>query len=312
MNKTGETSRILVVDDDPDNLEIVLAHLQHEGYEAQGVSSGEQAPEMMAKWSPHLVLLDVNMPKMDGFQTLELLRNKKEYVSVLFVSGNSQPQDVVKGLDAGADDYITKPFDALELLARIRAQLRIKELNDQLRELNYKLKQLADTDDLTGLYNMRSLYQKLEVEIKRAKRFKRCIGAIMMDMDRFKSINDNYDHIFGSFVLTEIGRIIQKNIRSIDLAARYGGDEFLILLTEIKFEGLQNFCERLKKSINKYKFKRDDVEIQTTSSIGFTLYNPETYTKDVEARQLVQLADKALYKAKNSGRNCIKYHEFKD
>ena len=304
-------ARILVIDDDHDILNIVLIHLAQADYEAKGVDSGEKAPQLMETWEPHLVLLDINMPGMDGFETLEFLRQKISYVSVIFVSGNNSPQDVVKGLNAGADDYVTKPFDTDELLARIRTQLRIKKLNDELREANSKLKQLADTDDLTGLYNMRSLYTKLNHEIERARRFHRCVGAIMMDMDHFKSINDNYDHIFGSFVLTEVGRIIQKNIRSIDMAARYGGDEFLILLTEIKLDDMRRFCQRLQKSIRKYVFKKDNASVQITSSIGFTLYDSKMHKEDVDAHQLVKKADKALYEAKNSGRNCIKYWDFK-
>ena len=310
--KAKEKARILVIDDDPDNLEIVLLHLEHAGYEVKGLDSGEKASSIMETWEPHLVLLDINMPRMDGFETLKFLRQKISYVSVIFVSGNSHPQDVEKGLDAGADDYVTKPFDAVELLARIRTQLRIKNLNDQLRKANLSLKQLADTDDLTGLYNMRALYNKLDNEIERARRFNRCVGAIMMDMDHFKSINDNYNHIFGSFVLSEVGRIIQRNIRSIDLAARYGGDEFLILLTEIKLEGLKRFCERLHKSIGRHLFKREDASTQTTSSMGFTLYNPKTYKGVINARCLIQKADNALYEAKNSGRNCIKYSKLKE
>src|SRR5690606_31562220 len=130
-------------------------------------------------------------------------------------------------------DYIPKPFVPLEFLARVRTQLRIKDLHDQLRLMNEKLKELVDTDDLTGLFNMRSLYQKLDVELARARRYQRQVGVVMMDMDYFKSVNDGHDHLFGSYVLSQVGAIIRKTIRTTDIAARYGGDEFLIVLTEI-------------------------------------------------------------------------------
>src|SRR5690606_20888894 len=149
----------------------------------------------------HLVLLDVNMPDLNGLETLAFLRQNREYISTIFISGNSDDEDVIRGLDSGADDYITKPFDPAVMLARIRCQLRIKDLRDELRRANVRLQELVEIDDLTGLYNMRSLYQKVDHELGRAARFNRSVAAVMMDMDHFKSVNDEHDHLFGSYVL---------------------------------------------------------------------------------------------------------------
>lgn len=251
------------------------------------------------------MLLDVNMPGLNGIETLRRLREQDEYVSCLFISGMSDSEDVIRGLDAGADDYIRKPFDVYEMLARVRSQLRIKDLNDKLKVANDKLKELVDIDDLTGLFNMRSLYKKLDYELDRARRYDRSVCVLMMDMDHFKRVNDDHDHLFGSFVLSEVGGIIRENIRKVDFAARYGGDEFLVVLTEINLKGAKVFAERLRERIESYKFENEAHRMRLTSSLGFAIVSPNKV--DIDARALVRQADKALYSAKDKGRNRFEY-----
>ncbi len=305
-----KSRRILVVDDDPSSLDIISEALGWEGYQVRKAPDGVRGLELLQQWSPDLVILDVNMPKMNGVETLKDLRRRGKYVSVMFISADSSTNAVVSGLDAGADDYIPKPFDPLELLARVRTQLRIKDLNDQLRVANEKLKELVDIDDLTGLFNMRSLYQKLDFELDRAVRFRRQVCVVMMDMDFFKSVNDGHDHLFGSFVLSEVGEIVRKTIRTVDIAARYGGDEFLMVLSEISREGAEIFCERLKKQIEEYHFDSGTDQIRLTASLGFAITG--IGESRVNAQDLVRAADVALYEAKRSGRNCVKsYHQEK-
>jgi len=303
--------RLLVVDDDPDSLDIIAEALKWEGYLVEKASSGEEGISLIKTWNPHLVLLDVNMPGMNGVETLKDLRAKEQYVSVMFISGNTSTEAVIGGLDAGADDYIPKPFDPLELLARVRTQLRIKDLNDQLRSSNEKLKELVDTDDLTGLYNMRSLYQRLDFELERARRFGRQVCVVMMDMDQFKSVNDGHDHLFGSFVLSMVGNIIRQNIRAIDIGARYGGDEFLIVLTEVGKDGAHHFCERLRQEIASNLYKHGVDEMHLTASIGFSITpaGMNISSPSIDAKDLVRVADNALYDAKRAGRNCVKFRE---
>jgi diguanylate cyclase (GGDEF)-like protein len=302
-----EDRRILVIDDDPDSLSIIGEALRWEGYQVHTAISGTEGLVQIQQWSPDLILLDVNMPEMNGVETLKDLRQRPDYVSVMFISGNTSTTHVISGLDAGADDYIPKPFEPLELLARVRTQLRIKDLNDQLRVANDQLKELVDTDDLTGLFNMRSVYQRVEAELLRAKRFNRQVCVVMMDMDYFKTVNDGHDHLFGSFVLSEVGRIIQKCIRNIDMGARYGGDEFLMLLTETNAEGARKFCERLRNMIGNHTFVSGKDSIKLTCSVGFAITSPGDGQTD--ARGLVRSADHALYEAKRAGRNCLKYVE---
>jgi diguanylate cyclase (GGDEF)-like protein len=295
--------RILAVDDDPDSLSLVTKALEWEGYKVESAHSGEEALRKITKWEPNLVLLDVNMPGINGLQTLEFLRGSPDYISTIFVSGSSNTEDVVKGLDAGADDYICKPYNPIELLSRVRCQLRIKDIRDELKKANAKLKELVEIDDLTGLFNMRSLYDRLDHELQRAARYNRAVAVIMMDMDHFKSANDENDHLFGSFVLAQVGKIIRNNIRRVDFGARYGGDEFLITLCEINYENACVFAERLRKVIEEHVFQNDKHTKKLTASIGMAV--TPVGRSLVDARTLVREADRALYTAKEKGRNCV-------
>ncbi len=295
--------RILIIDDDDLSRRLVAKALEYEGYQVTLADSGEAGVQRLTEFHPHLVLLDMNMPGLNGLETLAQLRARSEYVSVLFVSADTRSEDIIRGLDAGADDYICKPFEVLELLARVRTQLRIKDLNDRLKRANDRLKELVDIDDLTGLFNMRSLYKRLDFELDRARRYNRSVGVIMMDLDHFKNVNDQHDHLFGSYVLTQIGKIVRQNIRKVDFAARYGGDEFLVVLTEISLEGATTFSNRLLQRIRQKPFVKDQDSISLTASLGLAVVNPnETET---DARSLVRSADRALYLAKDRGRNRV-------
>ena len=270
--------------------------------------NGITGVDVLNQWRPHLVLLDMNMPGLNGLETLAKLRAQDEYVSVMFVSADSRVEDVIRGLDSGADDYICKPFDVAELLARVRTQLRIKDLNDNLKRANERLRELVDIDDLTGLFNMRSLYKRLDSELDRARRYNRSVGVLMMDLDNFKRVNDEHDHLFGSFVIKEVGKIIRDNIRKVDFAARYGGDEYLVVLTEIGLEGATTFSNRLRTRIADTTFKNEFYSMDLTASLGLAIANPNQ--DQVDARTLVRFADRALYQAKENGRNRVEIFDF--
>lgn len=304
---TNNQRRVLVIDDDHEVVEVIQLALETHGYQVQFTYSAIEAVEMIENWHPHLIIIDVNMPRLDGMEAVRRFRSHPEHFSIIMISGNNAPEEVIAGLDAGADDYISKPFDPKELLARVRAQLRIKDLNDQLLRTNARLKEMVDTDDLTGLLNMRSLYTRLDYEIARGKRYNRTVCVVMMDMDDFKSVNDGHDHLFGSFVLSEVGMLVKASIRNVDIAARYGGDEFLIVLTEIDRGAALAFCERLRARIEDYLFQNGPDEMKLTTSIGFSITDPES--PDIDAKQLVRVADWALYDAKRSGRNRVCYFD---
>jgi diguanylate cyclase (GGDEF)-like protein len=298
-----EERKILVVDDDIQMLEMVKLCLASEGYDIKTAETADQAFSILEYWTPHVVLLDINLPGITGLQALSKFKTMSKQPTVMLVSGDSSTEAVCLGLDAGADDYICKPFAPQELLSRIRTHLRIRDLTEQLLEANEKLKELVDIDDLTGLLNMRSMFTKLEHELLRGQRFNRTVCVIMMDIDNFKLVNDGHDHLFGSFVLSEMGKVIKASTRSVDIAARYGGDEFLIVLSEIDKKGAQLFCERLRKTIEAYNFESGNDSISLTSSIGFAITDPKN--PEASPREIVRIADRALYDAKHAGRNRI-------
>ncbi|MDZ4662870.1 MAG: diguanylate cyclase [Pseudomonadota bacterium] len=297
--------QIIVVDDDIVNLKLVSSVLNWEKCKVFTTTSGEEALDLINSVDPHLMILDVMMPGLNGFQTLSKIRERQKYVSVIFLSGNKKIEDIVKGLSAGADDYITKPFHPSELQARVKAQLRNCDMKNQLITVNKHLSQLVVTDEITGLFNMRTLYDKLDVEVERARRFKRLIGVIMLDIDFFKLVNDNHDHLFGSFVLSELGKIIKDNIRQTDFAARYGGDEFLIVLTDTNQVGAHLFCERLRERVAAVTFKSGKDQMNITVSLGYSIFDGTGSL--VSGKELVRTADRALYKSKNAGRDCVSY-----
>jgi diguanylate cyclase (GGDEF)-like protein len=220
------------------------------------------------------------------------------------VSSNDTTDRITQCLDLGASDYIKAPFVPLEFLARVRVQLRQYDAREELFNSNQRLQELVEIDDLTGLFNMRSIFQKLEFEIERGKRFGRSVTVVMVDMDHFKSVNDGHDHLFGSFVLSEVGKIIRQFTRNIDIPARYGGDEFLIVLSETPLAGVQVFCERLRKKIEQTLFQQGEDSIKLTLSIGFAT-TEVAGSESVNPKELVRRADVALYEAKRTGRNRV-------
>jgi two-component system cell cycle response regulator len=297
---TNDQRRVLIVDDEPEIVEYLQEALDAAGYRTETASSADMALQQIKVFQPHLVLTDHDMPDLTGLEMLRDLRRQENYVTVIFVSANVDDTCVVEALKSGADDYIRKPVRLTELLARIESTLRHNDTHRELFEANRRLQELVDRDHLTGLYNMRTIYDKLDFELRRGKRFGRQVACVMLDMDRFKSVNDNHDHLFGSFVIQQVGELIRDNVREIDFAARYGGDEFLIVLTETHAEGARIFCERLREIIAGREFRKDDDTIRLTASMGFSLSVGEE-----DARTLVRRADHALYEAKAAGRNRV-------
>ncbi len=298
---TAKDKRILVVEDDPNSLQILLEALGGEGYQLESATSAAEGLALVKKFKPHLVVSDHDMPGGTGLDMLQTLRQQKNYVTLIFVSGRGDVGLVAKALRAGADDYIRKPFRVEELLARVECSLRNNEARRDLLEANQRLQEMVDRDYLTGLLNMRSLYERIDLELKRHRRFGGECSCVMIDMDHFKRVNDSFDHLFGSFVLKEMGKIIQDTIRDTDLAARYGGDEFLLVLVETGPEGAEVLAERLRQKVADRLFVDGKDQIQLTVSIGLA---SSSLDPSMDARKLVRFADHALYESKAKGRNC--------
>jgi two-component system, cell cycle response regulator len=301
----GETPLILVVDDNPDNLEIISTRLRYRGYEVVLAERGEEAIEKVHEADPDLILLDIMMPDMDGYEVARRIRGQKDipYIPIIVVTARDSTEDKVMGLDAGADDYLTKPINFPELEARVRSMLRIKRLQDQLEEKNRELEQLSISDGLTGLYNHRHLHELLIDEYERSRRTEEPVSLVMFDLDRFKEVNDTHGHQAGDRVLVELADILRESAREIDKLGRYGGEEFMAILPDSDGEAGVTFAERVREMVEQQKFEIDREEpLRMTVSAGVATYpGPETDS----ARRLVYQADQALYSAKNSGRNRV-------
>ncbi|MFZ3231271.1 MAG: diguanylate cyclase [Pseudobdellovibrio sp.] len=302
MKKDPRNRPILVLDEDPETLELMAEPLRWEGYDVRGLTSPSEATEFLNYWKPQMIIVDPDFSKIDGLNYLNSLAPFLDTTALMVVSSNHSKDRIAQCLDMGASDYVSVPFVATEFLARVRAQLRFRDAKEELIESNQRLQELVEIDDLTGLFNMRSIFQKLEFEMERGKRFNRSVTVVMMDMDHFKCVNDGHDHLFGSYVLSEVGKIIKSSTRTVDIPARYGGDEFLIVLSETPLAGIEQFCERLRSRIETALFSQGTDSIKLTVSMGFCTSQPG---ETLAAKELVRRADRALYQAKNLGRNQV-------
>lgn len=293
---------ILILSEDQNLLEQMSEPLSIEGYDVRSASSIEEAQYLFKKIKPDLIILNPEFSSVQSEICFSHFYATLNNCSVIIVSKPTESEKMIQHLDLGANDFISSPFVPVELLARVRTQFRIQDMRDLLLEVNEKLQALVEIDDLTGLYNMRSLYQKLDFEIERTKRFNRPVTVVMMDIDKFKSVNDSHDHLFGSYVISEIGKIVRQATRAVDIPARYGGDEFLIVLSEIPQAGVEFFCERLRQRIEQTHFIQEPDQIKLTMSIGFATYNNEG---PMSAKELIRQADAALYESKRQGRNRV-------
>ena len=306
-----ERTRILVVDDVPDNVDILDARLSSRGYLVVTATNGQEALDRVHGEAPHLILCDVMMPVIDGFEVSRRIKSDTSlpFIPIILVTAKDTAEDIVEGLEAGADDYISKPYNFKELEARVRAMLRIKRLQDELdqknRELevaNKRLRKLSITDGLTGLFNHRHVHELLRDEWERSLRSGEPVGVAMLDLDRFKSINDTYGHPTGDVVLYETARIISETAREIDMVGRYGGEEFIAILPNTDEEAAAHFAERVRERVEAHLYRDEDNEIRMTVSCGVASA-PLEGTDSPEA--LLKMADEALYSAKTSGRNRV-------
>ncbi|MGH7469479.1 MAG: diguanylate cyclase [Longimicrobiales bacterium] len=300
---TDVPGRILVVDDNSDNVEIIATRLRFRGYEVLEATNGRKALERVKQDAPDLILLDVMLPDIDGYEISRRIKGDENlpFIPIILVTARDSTQDKVAGLDAGADDYLTKPINFPELEARVRSMLRIKRLQDELEEKNTELERLSISDGLTGLFNHRHIFGLLHEEFERANRTSERLTVAMFDLDHFKAVNDNYGHPAGDRVLEQFAEILRESAREIDRLGRYGGEEFVALLPDTGIEDGIVFVERVRREVARRPFMigRDE-PLSMTTSCGVATY-PHELIHDPET--LVRLADEALYAAKAAGRN---------
>ena len=287
--------KVLIIDNSLTALEVAKARLAKENLDIVCVNAGAAGIEAARRENPDLILLDVNMPGMSGFEVCRILKADAELcpIPVLFLSGSIAPEDKVKGLDLGAVDYVAKPFDAFELRARVRAALRAKRLQDLLTEH-------AHIDPLTGLPNRRALDKRLQEESARVERHGGRLSFIMADIDHFKAVNDRYGHHVGDQLLQEVGGALVKQCRKTDFSARYGGEEFAVVVPQTDAAGAAILAKRCWREISQVGLIVKNEIVRVSASLGVA-----DADADSSLQELVRNADEALYRAKGAGRDQV-------
>lgn len=295
--------RILIAEDDPVSRRMLQAFLTKWGYPVVAVSDGIEAARILeADDAPTLAVLDWMMPGLEGPQVCQRVREHPDrpYTYILLLTARSQKGDLLRGLESGADDYLTKPFDAQELRARLHVGQRILDLQDSLIAAREELRFRATHDVLTGIANRGVVLDAINRECSRQIREGSSFGIIMLDLDRFKNVNDAYGHLAGDAVLRETARRITGCIRPYDHVGRYGGEEFLVVAPSSDAFGTLGLAERIRTTIQSQPVMTDAGPVAITASCGVAVSARE---KLVDSHALLHLADQALYRAKEMGRN---------
>lgn len=298
--------RVVVVDDEPSILEMLRLRLESMGATVFTIPRGSDTLPLARREAPDLILLDIMMPDLDGFSVIRQLKEDEttRQIPVIFMTARDEIDSRVQGLDLGAHDYVTKPFNAVELIARIRAALRVKALQDELYEKNRLLEQLATSDPLTGLPNRRTFEEQVYVEMERARRGNHPLSCLIFDIDNFKEINDVHGHQAGDEVLRQIGRVLLGRKRRTDMVSRYGGEEFVWLLPGAPLAAATELGEWLLRTIRDMEIVTTLVPLRVSVSIGVSTYEPETHG-DVPTSVLLASADEALRAAKEAGKDRV-------
>ncbi len=298
---TGQDERkpltILVIEDHPDQRDLLAIVLQREGYNVVTAGNGIEAMEKLQKEDVQIALSDIMMPKMDGFELIKSIRNDPALkgIYLILITARIQEGDRVRGLDLGADDYITKPFSFSELLARVRVGSRVVQYQ---QNLEYQ----TQIDPLTGLFNRRAFERKIAEEFERARRYNHSLSVLLLDIDNFKTINDTYGHHGGDTALVKISEILRERTRRSDFPARYGGEEFVLILPETDQDSALQVANKIHEEIRSRTFGTDTRPFALTVSIGLSSTSTKHYT---DWRQTLDDADQAMYVAKNSGKDRV-------
>lgn len=299
--------KILIAEDEPDFRFLLQKILAGWGYDVVVTGDGNEALEALrAEDAPRLAILDWMMPGINGVEVCRKVRNEVQepYTYIILLTAQQREEDLVTGMEAGADDYVTKPFKNSELRARLRAGRRIIELQNELIKAREILRDKSTHDSLTGLMNHGKILQVLGEELARADREGNCVAVLMADLDNFKTINDTYGHMAGDSVLLSISRRLLSVKRSYDSVGRYGGEEFLVILPDCCKDSALAFAERFRSSVSSEEVSTPDGVIPVTISIGVTV---SSKGRSWDVNTLVKAADAALYKAKREGRNRVAF-----
>jgi two-component system cell cycle response regulator len=304
--------KVLIADDSATSRAMLRASLARWGYEVIVAEDGAAAWEILARPdAPPMAILDWVMPHLTGPEVCKKVREtrREPYTYILLLTSKNSKDETVEGLEAGADDYIVKPFDQQELSVRLRAGKRIIDLQLSLMDAREELREKANRDLLTKLPNRAAIMATLEHEIARCHRDRRSVGVALLDIDHFKKVNDTYGHFAGDAVLRETGARLKNSMRAYDQVGRYGGEEFLVVLPNCEMEQAINQAERMRIRLQESKILADaGIEIPVTASFGVTISDLSDRSPDL----FIRVADEALYRAKANGRNRVESLLFSD
>jgi diguanylate cyclase (GGDEF)-like protein len=296
---------VLIVDDSQLHLHVLEQTLSREFESVHKARNGREAMAIFERERPALVITDCVMPDFSGFELCQRIRaTQSSYVYIIMVTASTAKDDIVKGLAAGADDYLTKPFHVEELLARVNVGRRLIDLHRQLEDKNRLLEQAALTDALTGLPNRRAIDAWAGHQLAAAVRHRFSFWVVLIDLDHFKHVNDSYGHEAGDTVLKAFAEILQSNTRSSDIAGRIGGEEFLHAVTYAEEADMPMIVERTRAKLMTRTFSFGGSQVTVTASFGVAGFRGETAPAFGE---LISRADRALYRAKQLGRNRVEF-----
>lgn len=297
--------KILIADDSAPSRIILRSSLRRWGYEVVTAEDGAQALDILSQPdSPPMAILDWVMPHVTGPEVCRRIRetHREPYTYIVLLTSKHTKDETVEGLDAGADDYLVKPFNEHELRVRLRAGKRIIDLQERLMSAREELRERANKDLLTMLPNRSAIATALEQEVARCHRDNRHVGVILLDIDHFKRINDTYGHFAGDTVLRETATRLRGNMRPYDQVGRYGGEEFLVVLPNCDLEAATMQAERMRQRLSSSRINVEGSDLQVTASFGVTVSDGSEKNPDM----FVRVADEALYQAKDCGRNCVR------
>ena len=300
MEKKNSDINVLIVDDDLSVRNTMDEYIANAGFSTLAASSAEEALELIEKNDFAVVITDIRLPGLGGLELTKVIKQKNGS-DVIVVTGYSDDYSYEEAINIGASDFVIKPVRLEELLLRLRRVLKERQLSSERTRMMQKLQKLAITDGLTKLYNSRSFYSQLELEVDRYNRYKHPLSLLLLDIDNFKEFNDNFGHLEGDKVLVRFSQIIKSCLRTNDSAYRYGGEEFTVILPETNGEEAKTVAQRIRASLESEKFRPiPNKKAKITISIGVTQYFPKE-----ELSAFIRRADKAMYLSKKNGRNRV-------